>query len=184
MPPPYPLPPLPRRAFRNTGFSLVEAVIGLTLLSGLTVALLGAVLTGSRLTENSLRRQAAEVYAHGVLESFLIETITDLSAPSISITLPGESRITTFNDVDTPAPPWIETSFELRQRPDRPVERIPIQLRLAVANQVTSATRPHLQLRLFYRWPAATLGAPSPDRVDWLSGETLLVRSLITNTRQ
>lgn len=160
-------------------FSLIEAVVGMALLGIVSVSLLGAVITSSRIAEDALRRQSAEVFAYGVLEGFLIETINDLSAADISVRLPGEATNRTFTAVNTATPGWVTANFELRQRPGMPVDRVPIALNLRVINNSALATRPHLRLQLSYRWPRATLSGIPTNQTQWLFSDAFVVRSLV-----
>jgi prepilin-type N-terminal cleavage/methylation domain-containing protein len=197
-PPPLAIPPdSPRARGRSPGFSLIEIIISMLILSMVATGVIAALTQSHKLAESNLAQAFAEVTAQSIVEQLVAQpyaVLTDPAATHMLIKLPGldASNRTTMDDFQLP---WAanDTTFTAIGTPDtskgilvdaayiresntiRPERYLPMRMNLR-REISSSATERRVLLTLRYQWAVPDRRSSSGTPI-YLSGELRTVRS-------
>jgi len=159
---------------QEKGFTLLETLIGMFVFGLIALGLTQLILHSQFQAQASLRQQAADIIAVGVLESLISKNNNSLVSGTQSVTLHDGTVLSLPQDT------WVSSTFDLLGTPLNTQDDMPIDLRLNVTNNLDSDSDPHVLLQLDYRWPRKLIGDMSEsDKTKWQLSEIVMIRSNI-----
>lgn len=157
------------------GFSLVEALIGMSVFAISAVALTQLIIFTRYQSESTLRRQAAETMAYGILEYCVTLTNNELILTPLTVPLSDGTKLT-FNGDD-----YVTASFKLKDSETGSDFILPMKVKLEITDELSNADAPRVEIKVTYLWPKTQNGVDINNEENWEMREFFTARSNIRN---